>query len=124
LEYDDTWPEPPPSATHVVDAAIKLFASLLPVQDGSTASKTVSQIIQSARSQKLDRNIGRKTAVFINSVVALLHALEIAMIPQSKQPRDLFSNSSFCVTLADFLKVRRSTVYFEFVIKPILGRHP
>ncbi|KAL0960465.1 hypothetical protein HGRIS_005508 [Hohenbuehelia grisea] len=68
-------PEPPPPATAVVDASVELFAQLLPLQDVSSTIKILSVMIDSVRSSKFEKNLGRKAAVSINAAVALVLAL-------------------------------------------------
>lgn len=100
---DLAWPEPPPPATGVVDAAIELFSVLLPLQDIPSASLTISHVIQCVRSSKLERNLGRKSAVFINATVALLFALRKGS--QLRNTREVFGSTRVASTLADFVKV-------------------
>ncbi|KAG8984939.1 hypothetical protein FRB93_006149 [Tulasnella sp. JGI-2019a] len=99
---DVAWPEPPPSLTGVVDAAIDLFAVLLPLQDVPSASHTISHVVQSVRSPKLERNLGRKSATFVNAAVAILMSLRNGS--QVKTSREVFGNAKVATTLADFIK--------------------
>ncbi|KAG6887575.1 hypothetical protein C0992_011744, partial [Termitomyces sp. T32_za158] len=55
--------EPPPPATSVVDTAIELFAQLLPLQDLTSTTRVITQLLESVRSPKLEKNSGRKAAV-------------------------------------------------------------
>lgn len=106
---DVTWPEPPPALTGVVDAAIELFAVLLPLQDVSSASHTISHVVQSVRSPKLERNLGRKSAAFVNASVGVLASLRNGS--HIKTSREVFGNTKVATTLADFIKVSpRSTI--------------
>ncbi|KAF4622079.1 hypothetical protein D9613_008980 [Agrocybe pediades] len=54
--------EPPPPSTSVVDTAIELFARLLPLQDAHTTQKVIGQLLENVRSQKLEKNAGRRMA--------------------------------------------------------------
>ncbi|PFH53326.1 hypothetical protein AMATHDRAFT_55203 [Amanita thiersii Skay4041] len=95
--------EPPPPTTAVVDAAVELFAQLLPMQDVTTTTKTISTLLESVRSQKLDRNVGRKAAVFVNAVVALVLALRNAMgSSHAKQAKDALGNAQVTTLLSPF----------------------
>jgi hypothetical protein len=99
----------PPPATAVVDAAIDLFAQLLPLQDLASTSRIVSQLVDSVRSVKLEKNTGRKSAVFINAAVALVLALRQATTSHFRHCRETLGNSQVTSTLAPFLKVRYSS---------------
>jgi hypothetical protein len=100
--------ESPPPATAVVDAAIDLFAQLLPLQDLAAASRIVSQLVDSVRSVKLEKNTGRKSAVSINAAVALVLALRQATMSHFRHTRETLGSSQVTSTLAPFLKVRSS----------------
>lgn len=97
--------ESPPPATSVVDAAIDLFAQLLPLQDLTSTSRIVSQLVDSVRSVKLEKNTGRKSAVSINAAVALVLALRQATSSHIRHPRDTLGSSQVTSALAPFLKV-------------------
>ncbi|KAL4255223.1 hypothetical protein AB1N83_012550 [Pleurotus pulmonarius] len=71
-------PEPAPLSTAVVDAAITLFSQLLPLQDSSSSAKIIASVVDSTRSNKFEKNLGRKAAVFVISAVALVLALRVA----------------------------------------------
>lgn len=95
----------PASTSAVVDASIELFARLLPIQDLTTATRTVTQLIESVKSPKLDKNSGRKAAVLINSVVAVARALRHAMESHSRQAKETLGHSQVTNPLASLLKV-------------------
>lgn len=90
--------------TGVVDAAIVLFSVLLPQQDLASATKSITQIAQSLKSSKLERNHGRKSAITTNAIAALLYSLRKGT--QSRQSREVFGSSQVATTIADLLKVR------------------
>lgn len=73
------WPEPPPVATAVVDAALGLFAALLLLQDQPTAARIVAEAIDATRSSRLERNIGRKAADNVNLCTGLVLVLRDAI---------------------------------------------
>ncbi|THH07979.1 hypothetical protein EW145_g3009 [Phellinidium pouzarii] len=98
------WPEPPPSATSVVDAAIELFAALLPVQEAQSCLRIVNEVFEYTRSAKLENNSGRKAAVLVNSTVAIALALRIATVSYSRQCRESIGSSHIANTLSSFLK--------------------
>ncbi|KAF8998676.1 armadillo-type protein [Cyathus striatus] len=58
--------KPPPPYTAVVDSAIELFANTV---------KIITLLLENVHSPKLEKNTGRKAAVFVNAVVALLLAM-------------------------------------------------
>ncbi|KAF8630901.1 hypothetical protein AX17_005259 [Amanita inopinata Kibby_2008] len=96
--------ESPPPTTAVVDVAVELFSQLLPLQDLTITTRTINALLESVRSQKLDRNVGRKAAVFVNAVVAIVLALRNAMsVTHTKQARDALGNSQVTNLLSPFL---------------------
>ncbi|KAG6906802.1 hypothetical protein DXG01_012050 [Tephrocybe rancida] len=95
--------EPPPPATSVVDTAIELFAQLLPLQDLTSTTRIITQLLESVRSPKLERNSGRKAAVHINATVGLLLALRHATTSHFRQARETFGNSQITSLLSPFL---------------------
>ncbi|KIJ41885.1 hypothetical protein M422DRAFT_60390 [Sphaerobolus stellatus SS14] len=99
------WPEPPPPMTAVTNAAIELFAALLPIQDTQSLSKAISQLVESTKSPKLERNTGRKAAVLINATIALLLALRTATTGNVRQAKEAFGAGQVPAILADFLRI-------------------
>jgi hypothetical protein len=72
--------ESPPPANSVVDTAIELFARHLPLQGLTATIKIITQLLESVRSPKLEKNAGRKSTVFINATIALVLALGNATV--------------------------------------------
>ena len=99
------WPEFPPPLTQAVDAALELFACLLPLQDPSSAARLITLMIDSVKSPKYDKNIGRKAAVQVNATIAILLALRQAMASPSKHIREVFGSTGVATPLSSFLKV-------------------
>ncbi|TFK60204.1 clathrin-coated vesicle protein [Pluteus cervinus] len=95
--------ESPPPATAVVDCAIDLFARLLPLQDLSSTSKIITQLLESVRSPKLEKNAGRKAAVQVNAAVAVVLALRNTS-GGTRHARDIFGSSQVTGLLSPFLK--------------------
>jgi len=91
--------------TAVTDTAIELFAALLPLQDSQSLSKVISQLVESVRSPRLERNTGRKSAVLVNATIALVLSLRNAATGYARQAKDSFGSGQIPATLADFLKV-------------------
>ncbi len=94
----------PPASTAAVNEAIQIFAELLPLQDLSSMTKTVSQLVEATASAKVEKNSGRKAAVLINSAIALVLALRNAAT-HSRQLSDTLGNSQVSAPLAELLKV-------------------
>ncbi|TFY57214.1 hypothetical protein EVG20_g8633 [Dentipellis fragilis] len=101
---EEYWQECPPPATAAVDAALQLFSSLLPQQELPAASRLLSQLFESARSPKFDKNVGRKAAASVNATMALLLALRQVSVSSSRQARDVFGSPQITTTLSSFLK--------------------
>lgn len=70
---------PVPAATAQVDAAVELFAALLPYAPRDAQIELCELLAASARSPSLDKNPGRRMAVLLNSTAALLGALRTSM---------------------------------------------
>ncbi|KAJ1300539.1 hypothetical protein OPQ81_002194 [Rhizoctonia solani] len=98
------WPQPPPPATAIVDAAITLFASLLPTQEHSSVYSNIQYLIESCRSSKLERNAGRKAAVLVNTAVALTRTLRIATETGGRKARDNIGNPTVVAPLSELLQ--------------------
>ncbi|KAJ3575515.1 hypothetical protein NP233_g1065 [Leucocoprinus birnbaumii] len=97
--------ESPPPVTSVIDTAIELFSRLLPLQDLSTTIKFVQQVLEYAKSPKLEKNNGRKSAVFVNATVALVLALRYATgSAQTRQAKETFGSTQVTALLSPFLR--------------------
>ncbi|KIK61652.1 hypothetical protein GYMLUDRAFT_73165 [Collybiopsis luxurians FD-317 M1] len=96
--------EPPPPATSVVDSAVNLFAELLPLQDLGSITRAITQLLDSVRSPKLEKNIGRKAAVLVNAAIALVLALRTATTSHFRESRETFGSSQLTNLLSSFLK--------------------
>ena len=108
---DVEWPEPPPPSTAVVDAAIELFAALLPLQDATSCKAVVKDVLESTRSSRLEKNAGRKAAVVVNSTIAVTRTLRVASSSASRQAKDSFGNAQVGELLSAFLKVSASSIH-------------
>lgn len=98
--------EPAPPVTAVVDSAIDLFTQLLPLQDLNSTTRTISQLLESLKSPRLEKNAGRKSAVVINAAVAIVQALRNATTHHFRQAKDTFGSTQVTSLLATFLRVR------------------
>ncbi|KAF8889054.1 clathrin-coated vesicle protein [Infundibulicybe gibba] len=96
--------EPPPPVSAVVDAAIDLFAQLLPLQDVASTTRIITQLLEFVKSPKLEKNAGRKAAVFINAATALMLALRIATSSHFRQARETLGSSQVTSLLGPFLR--------------------
>ena len=98
--------EPAPPATGVVDSAVELFALFLPVQDPNVQVKLLKEMLGSLQSVKTERNPGRRMAILVNAVVALLGALRHTMQSGGRHANQ-FALSSVNSLFRDVLKVRQ-----------------
>lgn len=69
------------------------------------SSRIISEVVDAVRSNKLDKNSGRRAAVFVNGTVALSLALRTASTQQARQSRDTLGNSQISSTLSTYLMV-------------------
>ncbi|KAF9499159.1 clathrin-coated vesicle protein [Pleurotus eryngii] len=97
-------PEPASPSTAVVDAAITLFSQLLPLQDSSSSAKIIGSMMESTRSNKFEKNLGRKAAVSVNSAVALVLALRVAGSLGTSRSREGLGSGQVTGLLSTFLK--------------------
>jgi HEAT repeat-containing protein 5 len=105
LSKESFCPEFPPPLTQAVDAALALFAHFLPLQDSSSAARLITLMIDSVKSPKYEKNIGRKAAVQVNAAIAILLAIRQAMTSPSRQVREVFGSIAVTTQLSSFLKV-------------------
>lgn len=80
---------PDPPATEVVNAAIALFASALPLQSAKVQEAVLEQLTSYVLSPVLQRDPGRKAAVTVNTAMALLGALKVAVGETAAEQGDL-----------------------------------
>ena len=76
---DDSGELPDPPATEVVNSAIALFATALPLQSPSIQEGVLEQLASCLSSGTLQRDPGRKAALNANAAMALLGALKVAV---------------------------------------------
>ena len=67
-------------------------------------TRTVAQLVDATSSAKVEKNSGRKSAVLVNSAVALVFALRRAS-SHSRQLADTLGSIQVSMPLADLLKV-------------------
>lgn len=76
ISHPHNLPDPP--ATEVVNAAIKLFAAALPLQSSRVQESILEQMSTFLNAEHLQRDPGRKAAMAVNVVTALLATLKVA----------------------------------------------
>lgn len=69
----------PPVATATIDAALELFALYLPLVDTQQQATLLDRLSKFNHSSKTEKNPGRKMAILVNSVTALLLATRSCM---------------------------------------------
>ena len=74
---EETLPDPP--ATEVVNAAVTLFATAFPLQSSKVQEGLLEQVATFLSSPSLQRDPGRRAAITVNSAIALLSALKVAV---------------------------------------------
>ena len=80
---------PDPPATELVNAAIVLFATALPLQSSTIQEGVLEQLATFLSSNSLQRDPGRRAAVTVNAAVALLGMLKVAVSETVAEPGDL-----------------------------------
>ncbi|KAH7927705.1 ARM repeat-containing protein [Leucogyrophana mollusca] len=94
----------PPPTSSVVDAALELFSQLVPIQDLTSTVRTITHLVESVRSPKLEKNVGRKAAVLVNSIVAIVRTMRVAMALHYRHAKETLGHSQVTSALAIFLK--------------------
>ncbi|KAG0334962.1 hypothetical protein BG004_000194 [Podila humilis] len=117
-------PKPKPVATGVIDAAVELFAILLPLQSGALQGSLVDGLSKMLKSSILDKNPGRKMAIQVNSVVALLGATKYAMSENKRAEHRAFEGPLASSLSQSILRdsIVHSDPYIRFVACEALGR--
>ncbi|EAA29785.1 ARM repeat-containing protein [Neurospora crassa] len=80
---------PDPAATEVVNMAIQLFAFVFPLTPSKVQESALEQITTFIRAGSLQRETGRKAAVDVNVVTALLSTLRVACKETKSSPGDI-----------------------------------
>ena len=80
---------PDPPATELVNAAIILFATALPLQNSRIQEGVLEQLAMLLSSPSLQRDPGRRAAVTVNAAMALLGMLKVAVRDTIAEPGDL-----------------------------------
>ena len=80
---------PDPPATEVVNSAIALFATALPLQSPRVQEGVLEQLATFMTSAALQKDPGRRAAVSVNAAMALLGALKVAVGETAAERGDL-----------------------------------
>ncbi|KAG8776236.1 hypothetical protein FRC15_012050 [Serendipita sp. 397] len=98
--------DPFPPATAVVNSSIDLFSALVCAQDSNGALKALSGLIDTAKVDKSSSsNMGRRIAVTVNSVWALLLSLRMATSRVgARAGREIFGGAQVGNIISVFLK--------------------
>ncbi|KAL8687967.1 MAG: hypothetical protein Q9218_006000, partial [Villophora microphyllina] len=89
LGDSDTWLLPDPPATEVTNSAIALFAAVFPSQSPKIQEFALEQLSTLLSAGSLQRAPGRKAAVVVNTAMALLGALKVAVGETAAESGDL-----------------------------------
>ena len=101
---ENTESPPDPAATEVVNSAIVLFATALPLQNSRVQEGVLEQLATLLSSTSLQRDPGRKAAVNVNAAMALLGALKVAVGETVAEQGDL-KHPTVERTIEEILKV-------------------
>ncbi|KAF9293013.1 hypothetical protein BGZ88_005891 [Linnemannia elongata] len=117
-------PKPRPVATGVIDAAIELFSILLPLQSSVLQGSMMDDLSKMLKNSTLDKNPGRKMAIQVNAVVALLGATKYAMAEGKRHEQRAFEGPLASSLSQSILKdsIVHSDPYIRFVACEALGR--
>ncbi|KAG0088006.1 hypothetical protein BGZ92_006713 [Podila epicladia] len=117
-------PKPRPVATGVIDAAVELFSILLPLQSSALQGSLMDDLSKMLKNSTLDKNPGRKMAIQVNSVVALLGATKYAMSENKRAEHRAFEGPLASSLSQSILRdsIVHSDPYIRFVACEALGR--
>jgi len=107
LDISEDLPDPP--ATEVVNSAIALFASALPLQSPKVQEAMLEQMVTFIASQTLQREPGRRAAITVNITLALLGALKVALGETTAGSGDL-KHQAIEECLRNLLRVSRDCI--------------
>jgi hypothetical protein len=74
----DSLPDAPPPAVGLVDAALEIFSLYFSLQEPANQQALLQILANNGKSFKLDKNPGRRQAIVVNSITAVLGALRYA----------------------------------------------
>lgn len=113
---------PPPPATGVVDASIELLAALVPFQRRETQIFAIEALLSHTRTQRLDKNPGRRMAIRINACTAVLATLRIAQ--SGRRTPSGFNNDRLTTALRELLQdaLVQGDPWLRFTASEAFGR--
>ncbi|KAF9207309.1 hypothetical protein BGZ49_000724 [Haplosporangium sp. Z 27] len=117
-------PKPRPVATGIIDAAIELFAILLPLQSSALQGSLMDDLSKMLKNSTLDKNPGRKMAIQVNAVVALLGSTKYAMAEGKRHEQHAFEGPLASSLSQSILRdsIVHSDPYIRFIACEALGR--
>ncbi|KAF9162925.1 hypothetical protein DFQ26_003103 [Actinomortierella ambigua] len=117
-------PKPRPMATGVIDAAVELFAILYPLQSSSLQGSLMEALSKILKTHALDKNPGRKMAIHINTIVAMLGATKYAMAEGRRADHRPFEGPLASSYSQSILReaIVHTDPYLRFVACEALGR--
>ncbi|KAF9113074.1 hypothetical protein BGX27_002279 [Mortierella sp. AM989] len=117
-------PKPRPVATGIIDAAIELFAILLPLQSSALQGSLMDDLSKMLKTSTLDKNPGRKMAIQVNAVVAILGSTKYAMAEGKRHEQRAFEGPLASSLSQSILRdsIVHSDPYIRFVACEALGR--
>ena len=104
-KFDEEVQPPDPPATEVVNSAVTIFAVAFPLQSPRVQEGVLEQLAAFLTSPQLHRDPGRRAAVMVNSAMALLGALKVA-IGETVADRGDLKHHPVEKTIEEILKVR------------------
>ena len=102
MKADTQLPEPP--ATEVVNAAIHFFAILFPLQPSRIQESILEQLKMFMADSSLQRDPARKEAISVNTAMALLGALKVA-VKETSLPSGEMKNETVDSLMKQLLRV-------------------
>ncbi|KAG0234705.1 hypothetical protein BGW41_001025 [Actinomortierella wolfii] len=117
-------PKPRPVATGVIDAAVELFAILYPLQSSSLQGSLMEALSKILKNNYLDKNPGRKMAIHVNTIVAMLGATKYAMSEGRRAEQRPFEGPLASSYSQSILRdaIVHTDPYLRFVACEALGR--
>ncbi|KAG0052721.1 hypothetical protein BGZ83_002190 [Gryganskiella cystojenkinii] len=117
-------PKPRPIATGVIDAAIELFAILLPSQSSALQGSLMDDLSKMLKNSTLDKNPGRKMAIQVNAVVSILGATKYAMAESKRSEQRPFEGPLASSLSQSILRdaIVHADPYIRLVACEALGR--
>ncbi|KAF9435968.1 hypothetical protein BGZ76_005110, partial [Entomortierella beljakovae] len=117
-------PKPRPVATSIIDTAIELFAILMPLQSSVLQGSLMEELSRMLKSSVLDKNPGRKMAIQVNTVVAILGATKYAMAEGKRHEQHAFEGPLASSLSQSILRdsIVHADPYIRFIACEALGR--